>query len=127
MTLRGAAAALLAAAAVLGLAWWIALLVRDDLGALFLPPGADPALVRTFVLADLVFYVLVPAAAAAGLVRRRAWALPALWLHAGAASYAALWAWGLVATTGHGLAAAALLSPSAVVFPWLAARLAVRT
>jgi len=122
-TLRRVAVLLLAAESLLGLAWWIALLVRDDLGSVFLPPGVDPSLVRTFVVADFAFYVAAPVAAALGLARDRRWALPVLWLHAGGALYAALWGWGLVLVTGSGLLGAALMTPSAVVLPLLAARL----
>lgn len=121
--LQRVAVVALAAEAALGLAWWIALLLRDDLGSVFLPPEVDPSLVRTFVVADAGFYVALPVAAAAGLARGRRWALPVLWLHAGGALYAALWGWGLVAVTGHGLLGAALMTPPAVVLPGLAARL----
>lgn len=127
MTLRRAAVLVLAAESALGLAWWAALLVRDDLGSVFLPPGVDPALVRTFALADLACYVAAPVAAAVGLARDRRWALPVLWLHAGGALYAALWGWGLVLVTGHGLLGAALMTPSAVVLPVLAAKGTVLT
>jgi len=122
-SLRRAAVLLLAAEALLGLAWFAALLVREDLGSVFLPPGVDPSLILTFVAADFAFYVAAPVAAAAGLTRERRWALPVLWLHAGGALYAALWGWGLVLVTGSGLIGAALMTPPAVVLPVLAARL----
>jgi hypothetical protein len=118
-----AAPVLLAIAAAGGLASWVLLLVDPSLGAAFLPAGVPPALIRTFVLADLVCFVILPAAAAWGFARSRTWASGALLLYCGAAIYAALWGWGTVLTTGEGLAGALLMTPSAVVFPVLARKL----
>jgi hypothetical protein len=120
------ATALLAIAAAGGLVWWVLLLADPSLGAAFLPAGVPPEMIRTFVLADLVCFVLLPAAAAWGIARSRPWARAALLLYCGAALYAALWGWGTVLTTGEGLRGAALMTPPAVVFPVLAARLAGR-
>lgn len=118
-----ATAVLLAIAAAGGLASWVLLLVDPSLGAAFLPVGVPPTLIRTFVLADLVCFVILPAAAAWGVARARPWGGGALLLFCGAAIYAALWGWGTVLTTGEGLAGAFLMTPSAVVFPVLARKL----
>lgn len=120
---RRVAVALLAVETVAGAAWWLLLLARPDLGSAFLPEGVPADLIRTFVAADLAFYVLLPAAAALGIASERRWATPVLWLHAGGVVYAALWGWGTWAVTGDGLAGAALMTPPAVVVPWLAWRL----
>ena len=121
--LRRAAVVFLAVETLLGLAWWIALIARPDLGSVFLPAGVEPSLVRTFVEADFACYVAAPAAAAVGLHRGRRWAIPVLWLHGGGALYAALWGWGLVLFTGTGVLGAALMTPPALLVPLLAARL----
>lgn len=117
------ATVLLSIAAAGGLVSWVLLLADPSLGAAFLPANVPPAMIRTFVLADLVGFVLLPAAAAWGLARSRNWARSALLLHCGAAIYAALWGWGTVLTTGEGLAGALILTPPAVVFPVLARKL----
>lgn len=121
-----AATVLLAIAAAGGLVSWVLLLADPSLGAAFLPAGVPPSMIRTFVLADLVCFVILPAAAAWGVARSHPWARGALLLFCGAAVYASLWGWGTVLTTGEGLAGALLMTPSAIVFPLLAWRLAPR-
>ena len=112
---RRAAALLLAAEALLGLAWTVALVLREDLGSAFLPPDVPPRLIRTFLAADAVFYVVLPAAAAAGFARGAPWARATLLLHAGAVSYAFLWGLGLLVVTGHGAAGTALMAGPVVL------------
>lgn len=123
MNTRRAAVVLLAISAAAGLAWWAALLARPDLGAVFLPRSVPQDVIRTFALADFVVYFAFPAAAAAGLRRDARWAVPVLWLYSGGALYAALWGWGTVLATGEGLLGAALMTPPAVLMPWLGAKL----
>lgn len=116
MPSRRLAAALLALEGGLGLAWAGALATVPELGGLFLPDELDPSLLRTFVLADLVFYGALPIAAAAGITLRRAWGRTTLLLHAGAAWYALLWGLGWVVLTGAGgVAVGALLAPPALL------------
>ena len=115
---------ILAAEGLLGLAWTALLLAEPDAGSWFLPEGIDPGLIRTFLIADVVFFALLPLTAALGLRRRAKWALAALWTHAGGIGYAALWGWGLVAVTGDGLLGALLMTPGAIVVPVLACRVA---
>ena len=123
MSERRVAVFVLGAEAALGLAWWLALLAEPSLGRLVLPDAMPAGLILTFALPDFVSYAVAPAAAAAGLAGNRRWALPVVWLHAGAAIYAALWGWGTVLASGQGLLAAALMTPSALVAPTIAARL----
>lgn len=110
-------------AAAVGAAWWVLLLVRPELGAAFLPPDVPPRMIRTFLAADLAFYAVAPAVAAYGFARGRPWARGLLAAECGAWGYAALWGWGAWLVTGAGALGAVAMTPSAVVFPWLAWRL----
>ncbi|MCE9638071.1 MAG: hypothetical protein K8T90_20410 [Planctomycetes bacterium] len=123
MTVRPLAVLLLSLEAALGLVWTCVITSRPDLGSAFLPKSVPADLVRTFILADLVFYAALPAAAAFGLRRGRPWASAVLWTHIGGVAYAALLGWGTVLVTGDGLVGAALMTPSAAVLPWIAVRL----
>ena len=123
MTVHRLAVLLLSLEAVLGLVWTLLITSRPDLGSAFLPKSVPADLVQTFLVADLAFYVALPAAAAIGLRRGRQWAPAVLWTHIGGVAYAALWGWGSVLVTGDGLVGAALMTPSAVVLPCVAARL----
>ncbi len=124
MTARRFGVLFLWAQALGGAAWWAALLLRPESRAYFKAAGAPDVTLLAFAPADLLLYVAASAACAAGLSAGTRWAWPLLCAHVGAAAYAALTCWGLVALTGgDGLLGAALMTPSLVVPGWLAWRL----
>lgn len=88
-----------------------------ELGALLLPPDVDSGLVTTFVAVDVLFFIALPLAAAGALVRARPHAYALLCAHAGAAGFAGIWAWTVVATSGAGLGGALLMTPELVALP----------
>jgi hypothetical protein len=100
--------------------WWAVLLVWPESRASFLVRGAPDATLLAFGVADGLLFVAAAMAAAWGLCMRRAWAWPLLCVHAGAAAYAALYCWTLVALTGgDGWLGAAMMTPSLVIPGWL--------
>jgi hypothetical protein len=120
MNVRSAAVIVLALEGVAGLSWVALLFVMPGLGSIFLPDDIPPDLIRTFTVADLAFFGVIPLSVALGLRRDWRWAWPLLCVHAGGVLYAALWAWGLVATRGEGWLGAVLMTPPAIVLPLLA-------
>lgn len=116
MSLRRFGLWFLIAQAVGATAWWFCLLVWPASRPLFMARGAPDSTLLAFTAADGVLFVGTAAASAYGLWANRGWRWPLLCVHAGAAGYAALYCWGLVALTGgDGLLGAALMSPSLVV------------
>lgn len=77
------------------MAFWIALWLAPGLRRHFVMAGAPDATFMAFVLADAVFLPLVAWAGAWSIQRGARWTVPLLWLHAGAAVYAALIACGM--------------------------------
>jgi hypothetical protein len=101
--------------------WWGLLLVWPASRPLFMAKGAPDATLLAFAGADGLLFIGTAALSAYGLWTNRVWACPLLCVHAGAAGYAALYCWGLVAlTAGDGLLGAMLMSPS-LFFPGLLA------
>ena len=97
--------------------WWVALWWVPGLRPLFrLANAPDPTLLA-FALPDVLLFVMAGMAAAIGIWRDAAWARPVLFLHAGAAMYAALYCIGLTLLTGEAQAAAVLMMPSLVILP----------
>jgi hypothetical protein len=114
----------LLAQAVGAAVWWGLLLFWPASRAPFLVSGAPDATLFAFVAADAVLFIGTSAVCAFGLWAQRRWAWPLLCAHAGAAGYAALYCWALVALTGgDGLLGAVLMSPSLVIPGALAWRL----
>lgn len=96
------------AAEALGAAWWWGmLLLRPDSRSIFQAPDPWVGLLA-FLPADLLF-IGTAIAGAHGVRKRAPWATPVLWVHAGAAAYAALYCLGLVFTSGGRTWWAALL------------------
>lgn len=96
--------------------WWVALLGWPETRRHFRAHDAPDATLLAFVAADGLLFVGTSAGSALGLGRRRRWAWPLLCLHTGAAAYAALYCWALVALTGgDGIAGAVLMTPSLVI------------
>lgn len=115
--------AYLALQAAGGLAWWSALLVWPASRPFFCIPGKSDAMLMAFLLPDVALYVGLSAGCAFGLGQKKEWAWPLLCVHAGAALYAALYAWNLcVLTSGQLWLGAVLMTPSMVV-PGIFARL----
>jgi hypothetical protein len=110
----------LLAAGLIG--WTLAVVVQSapSYAAWFLPAGVDAALLRTFVVADVVLLGALPICAARGLVTGRAWGYAALCAYLGAMGYATLWAWTSVVATRADATGALLLSPGALVALWSA-------
>lgn len=116
MTMRRLGIGFLVAQAVGASVWWGVLLAVPASREAFLAPGAPDTTLLAFAAADGILFVGTAAAAAYALWASRAWAWPLVCVHAGAAGYAALYCWGLVAFTGgSGLLGAALMSPSLIV------------
>ncbi|MGA0060401.1 MAG: hypothetical protein ACO3RU_12525 [Planctomycetota bacterium] len=109
--------------AVAGLSWWAALAASSDLRPLFFPAPVDPLWFGALGLADGILYVGTAAAASVGLAGRRPWSGGALWLHAGAATYAGLLAIGLWWQDPTLWRGALSMLPSTVLPLLLAARL----
>lgn len=96
--------------------WWCVMLGWPAARAPFMARGAPDATLLAFAPADGILFIGTAFASAYGLWARRRWAWPVLCVHAGAAGYAALHCWGLVALTGgDGLLGAVLMSPSLVI------------
>jgi predicted DCC family thiol-disulfide oxidoreductase YuxK len=94
-----------------------AYVVDPSLGAMLLPADVDADLITTFIAVDVLFFVALPLAAAGALVRARPHAYALLCAHAGAAGFAGVWAWTVVATSGAGLEGALLMTPELVALP----------
>jgi hypothetical protein len=104
--------------------WWGILFAFPESRRFFLATSAPDVSLLAFVVADLGLFVGSSLAVAFGLWRHRPWAWPLLCLHAGTATYAALYCWTLTALTGgDALAGALLMTPSLVVPAWLAWKL----
>jgi hypothetical protein len=123
MSLRQLGVLFLLAEAVGGAIWWCLLLGWPASRAYFMAEGSPDAALLAFSVADFILFIGAAAVCAYGLWTRRRWAWPLLCVHAGAAAYAALYCWTLVALTGgDGLLGAVLMTPSLVVpgtFVWL--------
>lgn len=116
MSLRAAAVLFLLLEGVLGGVWCALLVLRTaDVESWFLPPGLGDGALRTFVVADVVVFFVLPLVTALGLHRGRRSAHTLLAFHAGGVAYAAAWGWGAGAVTGGGWLGASLMTLPAVV------------
>lgn len=102
-------------------AFWLLLWLVPALRAPFLPADVPPRMLGSLALADGVFLPLTSAAAAWSLLRPSRWTRHLLWLHAGAAVYAGLFAIGLWIVDrsiwlGAGLMIPVLLTPPAIAW-----------
>jgi protein-S-isoprenylcysteine O-methyltransferase Ste14 len=77
------------------LTFWVVLWLVPGVRTHFVMAGAPDATFMAFVLADAIFLPLVAWAGAWSIWRGTRWTVPLLWLHAGAAVYAALIACGM--------------------------------
>lgn len=112
MKFRKLAVCYLVAQAIGALLWWCLLFGWPESRTYFMAAKAPDSTLLAFVVADALF-ISTSAAAAYGIWTARRWAWPVLCFHSGAAVYAALYCWTLVALTGgDGLLGAVLMSPS---------------
>lgn len=102
-------------------AYWAVLFTFPAARAPFIPAGAGDAALLAFAIGDLSIYGGTSAAGAWGAWRRRRWTGPVLWVHAGAAVYAALYAFALAAFDPGRWIGAAMMAP-ALVAPAVIAR-----
>lgn len=106
-----------------GLVWWSALFMWPASRPFFSTPSNSDAMLMAFLLPDVALYVGLSAGCAYGLGQKKEWAWTILCVHAGAALYAALYAWNLCfITAGQLWLGAVLMTPSLVVpgmFAWL--------
>jgi protein-S-isoprenylcysteine O-methyltransferase Ste14 len=102
-------------------AFWLLLWLVPALRTPFLPADVPPRMLASLALADGAFLPLTSAAAAWSLLRPSRWTRHLLWLHAGAAVYAGLFAIGLWLVDrslwlGAGLMIPVLLTPPAIAW-----------
>ncbi len=97
------------------LVWWVGMLVSVPVRRWFVPPGGEPYMLA-FVASDLLFYVGGSFACAYGIWLERWWVGTVLWVHAGAAAYAALYCLTLpLLTNGGGWLCGLLMFPSLIL------------
>ncbi|MBC8141110.1 MAG: hypothetical protein H7Y38_06685 [Armatimonadetes bacterium] len=102
--------------------WWAMLLLLPQTRPLFMARNAPDATLMAFGIADITLFAGAAGASAWGLWARRPWARMCLAVHAGAAGYAALYCWTLVALTGGDNRLGALLMTPSLVIPALLLR-----
>lgn len=123
LSLRSFAIAFLAAQSAGAALWWCLLFAWPASRAPFKLSSAPDATLLAFAAADLLLFAGASGAAAYGWYARRSWTGSCLWLHAGAAAYAALYCLLLtILSRGEGWLGALLMSPSLVIPSWLAWR-----
>jgi len=104
--------------------WWGMLAYWPGSRSYFKAQHAPDSTLMAFALPDVILFILAAGISGYGLMMNRRWAYLALCLHTGAACYATLYCWNLVALTGgDGLLGAILMSPSIVALPWFVWRL----
>jgi hypothetical protein len=101
-------------------AWWIVMVVSPAARAPFVVPGWPAATLFAFALPDALLLVAGSLAAAAGLVRQRAWARPLLWCIAGAALYATAWSGAVCVMHGDCWLPFVAMLPCCVAMGWAA-------
>jgi protein-S-isoprenylcysteine O-methyltransferase Ste14 len=94
--------------------WWL-LLRLPAAQPLFLPPGNDASALHAFAAADLLLLALGSALAALLLARRNPWALPLVWLVAGAIDYATIYTIGWAWLANGGWLGVVLMAPAALL------------
>lgn len=107
-------------------AYWLMLWWWPGTRAQFGAPGAPDAMVMAFATGDLALYATASAACAIGIMKRRWWLNGALWLHCGAAVYAALYALTLAVLVDDRWLGAIMMAPALVVSPLLISVFGVR-
>jgi len=117
--IRVAAVAYLAVQSIALVAYWLMLWLWPSTRARFTAPSAPDATVMAFAAGDLLLYASASAACAIGIARRRTWLPAALWLHSGAAVYAALYALSLAVLVNDRWLGAMMMAPALVVSPLL--------
>lgn len=99
-------------------AWWLVLWWLPAARAPFVVADWPTTTLLAFALPDAVVMVLGSAVAAHGLATKRAWAVPCLWLVAGATFYATLWCLGANLATGTGGLSTSLMLVCSAAMGW---------
>lgn len=102
------------------IAFWLVLWRSPASREAFLAPGAPHVTLTAFAWGDLLLYMPTSLLAAWALARRSRFLVPVLFLHAGAAMYAALYAIGFALMQQDRWLGAAMMAPALVVPPMLA-------
>jgi len=102
--------------------FWAALSALPGLRAAFVPRGIPDTAVFTLLLPDAVFLPATGVLAAWAIARPTRWTLAVLWLHAGAALYAGLFAVGIMLVDRSRWVGAGLMLPMLAVPAALALR-----
>lgn len=104
-------------------AWWIALALRPEWRAHFLPDGFPERALTAFAPADALLLVAGSWTLAASIARGWRWTIPLAWLVAGAVDYATLVTLAGSALAGGGWLGFVAMAPAALVSTSLALRL----
>lgn len=122
---RKAAVAYLLVQGTALVAYWAVLALLPAARAPFMPPGsADARVLFAIAIPDGLFYMTTSLAGAYGIARTRNWVGPILWLHAGAALYAALLAIAMFIADTSRWVGVLLMSPALVAPLAIAVRFA---
>src|SRR5687768_13079557 len=90
-------------------AWWIALLIRPEWRAAFLPQSYPDSAMLAFIVPDCLIFICSGYIGAAAISKRSKTDTRWLALHVGAASYAALYTFTIYAQTGEAWISSALM------------------
>ncbi len=100
-----------------GLAWWLLLWSVPASRSLFAINEQATGALLALALPDLVLYVGLSLVCAIGLLTQQRWGWPLLCIQAGAATYAALYSWGLFWVAGEQTFWGALLMTPSLLAP----------
>ena len=98
--------------------WWILLYVSPSFRAWFIADGSPESTLMALVAGDLILFAGGALVTAYAIRRRFVWMPVALFLHAGAAVYGALYAVTLALCHHGSLLGAALMLPSLTITPY---------
>jgi protein-S-isoprenylcysteine O-methyltransferase Ste14 len=105
-------------------AWWALLALQPAARRLFLPPGNDASALLAFAPPDLAFLAAGSLLAGILVARQNGWAVPAVWLCAGAVDYSTVHVLAWAALAGGGWTGFVLMAPAALLSTVLALDLA---
>jgi hypothetical protein len=116
-------AAFLVAQAVVGLAWWTALVVSPTARSWFELWPERPEMLDSLLLADLLVIVAGSLVGAWGIERETRWAVPVVAFVAGGLLYVTLYLMAWVALTGVGALCFVIMVPPTTLTCWVAVHL----
>lgn len=103
--------------------YWTLLSARPRLREPFVPPGGDDRALFAFATGDLLLYAATGLLGVVAILRAPSWRAPVLWIHAGAAAYAALYALTLWVMDPSRWLGALMMLPAVATPFWIARRL----